>query len=252
MTEKPPMDHRAALPEIDVREHGAKRGEVEQVMDRRLFVQLLVFTAPTGVDPERYDAAFRAAFDENTALSGTVYADANDPRGFGLLTWSEQPEYFVDEVRPMFRREHLRDLTLRPEMTMLGRTYATGYEQNLPFWLLERPVDTVTNPAWGWHVWYPLRRIGAFERLPEEQKRSILGEHGLIGRAYGATDLAHDVRLACHGLDANDNEFVIGLIGPALHPLSHVVQSMRRTVQTSEYMQHMGPFFVGRVRFQKR
>ncbi|MEZ4247463.1 MAG: chlorite dismutase family protein [Polyangiales bacterium] len=80
----------------------------------------------------------------------------------------------------------------------------------------------------------------------------MLGEHGLIGRAYGAKDLAHDIRLACHGLDANDNEFVIGLIGPNLHPLSHVVQSMRKTVQTSQYMQHMGPFFVGRVLFQKR
>ncbi|MCB9618949.1 MAG: chlorite dismutase family protein [Sandaracinus sp.] len=254
MSERPrsPVDPRAELPEIDVREHGAKRGDVEQAMDRRLFMQLLVFTAPTGVDTQRFADAFRAAFDENSKLVGTVYADANDPRGFALLTWSEHPEFFVDEVRPIFRRELLRDLTLRPEMTMLGRTYAGGYEQNLAFWLLDRPIDTVSNPEWGWHVWYPLRRIGAFERLPDGEKRSILGEHGLIGRAYGAKDLAHDIRLACHGLDANDNEFVIGLIGPNLHPLSHVVQSMRKTVQTSQYMQHMGPFFVGRVLFQKR
>jgi hypothetical protein len=30
-----------------------------------------------------------------------------------------------------------------------------------------------------------------------------------------AGDYAHDIRLACHGLDAKDNEFVIGLIGTA-------------------------------------
>jgi len=40
---------------------------------------------------------------------------------------------------------------------------------------------------------------------------------------------------------------VIGLIGNTLHPLSHVVQTMRRTRQTSEFMEKMGPFFVGRV-----
>ena len=40
---------------------------------------------------------------------------------------------------------------------------------------------------------------------------------------------------------------LIGLIGSKLHPLSHVVQSMRGTVQTSQYIQQMGPFFVGRA-----
>ncbi|MGC4089308.1 MAG: chlorite dismutase family protein [Polyangiaceae bacterium] len=72
-------------------------------------------------------------------------------------------------------------------------------------------------------------------------------EHGGIGRAYGEADLAHDVRLACHGLDQNDNDFVIGLIGKSLHPLSHVVQAMRATRQTAEFMEQMGPFFVGRA-----
>jgi chlorite dismutase len=63
--------------------------------------------------------------------------------------------------------------------------------------------------------------------------------------AYGQKDLAHDVRLACHGLDSADNEFVIGLVGKDLHPLSHLVQAMRKTRQTSEFIAKMGPFFVG-------
>ena len=138
-------------------------------------------------------------------------------------------------------------LTLRPELTMLGRTYSTGYEQDLAFWLLERPSETVLNEAHGWAVWYPLRRSGAFAKLEPREQGGILREHGTIGRAYGAQDLAHDVRLACHGLDAHDNEFVIGLVGKELHPLSHIVQSMRKTRQTSEFINQMGPFFVGRV-----
>ena len=91
------------------------------------------------------------------------------------------------------------------------------------------------------------RRSGAFELLEGREKGGILREHATIGRAYGVQDLAHDVRLACHGLDRNDNEFVIGLVGKDLHPLSHVVQKMRGTRQTAEYIQQMGPFFVGKA-----
>ena len=243
---KAPVGPRQKLPEIDVFEHGATRGDVKQSMDARLFMQLLVFTSPVGEDPQRYVDALVKGLEEAGA-GAVVYADANDPRGIGLLTWSQDPEHFVTTVRPLFARELLRDLTLRPEMTMLGRTYSVGYEQTLAHWILERPIENVTNGELGWHVWYPLRRIGAFERLDAQEQRAILGEHALLGRAYGAQGLAHDVRLACHGLDANDNEFVIGLLGAKLHPLSHVVQTMRKTKQTSEYISQMGPFFVGRV-----
>jgi chlorite dismutase len=38
---------------------------------------------------------------------------------------------------------------------------------------------------------------------------------------------------------------VIGLVGRELHPLSHLVQTMRRTAQTSEFIQTLGPFFIG-------
>ena len=66
-------------------------------------------------------------------------------------------------------------------------------------------------------------------------------------RVFGAGDYAHDVRLACHGLDRDDNDFVIGLIGKDLFPLSAVVQAMRKTQQTALYLDRLGPFFVGRA-----
>jgi chlorite dismutase len=96
-------------------------------------------------------------------------------------------------------------------------------------------------------VWYPLRRTGEFARLEPHEQSQILREHAQLGMAYGAQELAHDIRLACHGLDAGDNEFVIGLVGRELHPLSHLVQAMRKTRQTSEFIAKMGPFFVGYV-----
>jgi hypothetical protein len=176
-----------------------------------------------------------------------LYEDVNDPSSIGLLTFGEDPVVFTEKLRPVLADAAFEGLVTRPEMTMIGRTYATGYESDLAFWLLRRPVETVLHEGWDWAIYYPLRRTGAFNRLSKEEQGAILREHGTIGRAYGEQDLAHDIRLACHGIDTNDNDFVIGLIGSALHPLSHVVQSMRGTIQTSQYMEKMGPFFVGRA-----
>ena len=89
-----------------------------------------------------------------------------------------------------------------------------------------------------------------FAGLEPAQQSAILREHATIGRAYGEADLAHDVRLSCHGLDKNDNDFVIGLVGRDLHPLSHIIQTMRKTRQTSQYIQSLGPFFIGRTLWQ--
>lgn len=193
-----------------------------------------------------------AAIGEPIAQSGAgvvVYEDTCDPTAFGVLTFSTDPALFVDVVRPALRAQGSA-LALRQQMTMFGRTYSTGYEQDLDYWLLRRPVETVLNPAWPWAVWYPLRRSGAFEKLEPRERGAIMREHGDIGKQYGAADLAHDVRLACHGLDQNDSEFVIGLCGKDLFPLSHVVQRMRSTRQTSEYINQMGPFFVGRAAYR--
>jgi chlorite dismutase len=135
---------------------------------------------------------------------------------------------------------------------MFGRTYALGYEPDLQNALFDRPRGTVLNPDWKWAVWYPLRRNGRFAQLAAEEQRTILAEHGEIGMRFGAADYVHDVRLACYGLDRDDNDFVIGLIGKDLFPLSAIVQTMRKTQQTSLYLDRLGPFFVGRTVWQSR
>lgn len=229
---------------IDVAEVGAIKDGERQVMNRRLFMQLLVFDVAGEADAV---AAWTAAELRARGISSVVYADAANPRGLGLLTWSEDPAHFTRVVRPVFSTDALRGAVLRPAFGMLGRTYSTGYEPDLSFVLLRRPIDNVMNAAYPWHVWYPLRRTGAFARLEPQEQGAILREHAQIGMAYGKQELAHDVRLACHGLDAEDNEFVIGLVGRELHSLSHLVQTMRKTRQTAEYVAKMGPFFVGHV-----
>jgi chlorite dismutase len=224
---------------VDVREKGAN----QQVSERRLFMQLQVWTGGPD-DKALVDAVERAR------LEGVLYRDVNDPAGVALLAVHENPAFFATGLRELLRAEPFAGFRHRPELTMLGRSYASGFEADLDDWLLGRPRRTVLNPAWPWGIWYPLRRAGAFARLTPQEQGAILREHGTLGRAYGEADLAHDVRLACHGLDANDNDFVIGLVGRDLHPLSHLVQAMRRTSQTSQYLQSLGPFFVGHVLWQ--
>jgi chlorite dismutase len=221
---------------LDVREHGAG----QQTSTRRLYMQLQVFGDCD--DAKRLVGAL-----ERARVEGVLYADAADPLGVAVLGIAEDPAFFVGRWRELLGAEPFLGLRRRPELTMFGRTYSSGFETDLEDWLLARPRRTALGPEWPWAIWYPLRRTGTFARLTPHEQGAILKEHAALGRTYGEADLAHDVRLACHGLDMHDNDFVIGLVGRELHPLSHLVQTMRRTAQTSEFIQTLGPFFVGHV-----
>jgi chlorite dismutase len=233
-----------AAPEIpDMREHGALKNGAPQFADRRLFMQLQVFTGASDVQSV-------AEALKKSGLETVLYADVNDPKGIGVLFMTENPDAFTHEVRDLLNHQIFSSLIFRPEMTMLGRTYAAGREPDLEDWTLKKPRRNALNPAWPWAVWYPLRRKSEFELLTKEEQGKILYEHAKIGISYGQGDFAHDIRLACYGLDTHDNEFVLGLVGKDLHPLSRVVQDMRKTQQTAKYMQSLGPFFVGRAVWQ--
>jgi len=225
---------------LDLREHGRSPQGQTITSDRRLFMQLLAFTAA-------HDAAVLCTALRRANLPSVLYADLNDPAGVGLLLFSEQPDFFLDTARPFLNQPPFRDLTPRPEMTMFGRTYALGYEQDLEQTLITRPAARVTDLAAPWAIWYPLRRHGSFVNLPAQEQRTILMEHGGIGRAYGRAGYGVDIRLACYGLDKNDNDFVVALLGPELFPLSSIVERMRKTRQTSEYLSSLGPFFIGKI-----
>ena len=227
----------------DISEKGGVKNGQPQRSDRRLFMQLLAFG---GCQDTRSLAEALA----RAGVAGVLYEDVNDPRGIALLTFDQDPAFFVDRVRPLLNAAPFASLAQKPEYTMLGRTYAIGYEPDLADVLLQRPRRTVLNPAWCWGVWYPLRRSGRFAQLPADEQRVILAEHGAIGMSFGAADYAHDIRLACHGLDKDDNDFIVGLIGKELYPLSAVVQAMRKTQQTALYLERLGPFFVGRAVWQ--
>jgi len=227
----------------DIREKGAAVDGVEQTSERRLYFQLLVFG-----DCQDSNALISPLRENN--MESVLYLDVNDPRGVGLLMIAEDPSDFVNQTRSVLLKEPFISLRQKTEMTMIGRTYSTGREPNLEDWLLRKPKRNALNPALPWAIWYPLRRKPEFSILPRQEQGKILMEHAVLGRSYGQAGYALDIRLACHGLDRGDNEFVIGLVGSELFPLSRLIQEMRKTQQTSRYIQSLGPFFVGRAYWQ--
>ena len=224
---------------LDLSEKGRIKGEVIS-LNRRLFMK---FTAFGGCE----DPSAAVAAMDRSGLTGALYLDANDHRGIGVVVASEDPECFVNEMRELFNNAPFSSYTHKPEFDMLGRTYSIGYEPDLLETLFRKPLQKLTNPDTPWAIWYPLQRAKQFQRLPEDHQKRILAEHGNLAHRYGAGGHANDVRLACHGLDRNDNDFIVGLIGPKLHPLSAVVQEMRRTEQTAQYLDSLGPFFIGKA-----
>jgi len=238
MSHEPPQAE-----EIDIKEKGAPIDGVPQISTRRLFIQLQVFTGLKDLKPVQ-DLL------ERNRIPSAIYKDISDPKGFGIVLMAEDPAHFTGAYRDVLNHPIFDGLKHQQEMTLLGRTYSSGREQNLEDWLLHKPRKNILNPDHQWAIWYPLRRKPEFEVLPAAEQGKILMEHGIIGMAYGRTQLGHDIRLACHGLDKNDQEFVIGVVGKDLFPLSHLIQRMRRTVQTSRYIESLGPFFVGQVFWQ--
>jgi hypothetical protein len=238
--DSPPTAPPPAEALLDLSEKGRRAGEVIS-LDRRLFMK---FTAFGGCrDPAPAMAALR-----ESGIDAALYLDVNDAQGIGIMACGEDPNRFVTALRSLYCRPPFVALTHKSEFDMLGRSYSIGYESDLEDTLLKRPRRKLLDPALTWAVWYPLRRAKIFYTLPEDRQRRILGEHGTLAKRY--TGHATDIRLACHGLDKHDNDFIVGLLGPQLHPLSGIVQEMRKTEQTSQFLESLGPFFVGKVAWQ--
>ena len=232
----------AAIQPLDLSEKGRRNGQ-EISLDRRLYMKFTAF----GRCLDAHAAI--AALAEDGAV-GALYLDANDSQGIGVMVASEDPDYFVTRLRTLFNHRPFADFVHKPEFDMLGRSYSIGYESDLEDTLLKKPREKLLNPSNAWAVWYPLQRAKKFQTLPAEHQRRILGEHGTLAKRYAQGGNAFDIRLVCTGLDKHDNDFIVGLVGPRLHPLSAVVQEMRKTEQTAQYLDSLGPFFVGKAAWQ--
>ncbi|EEQ98205.1 hypothetical protein Pmar_PMAR002023 [Perkinsus marinus ATCC 50983] len=221
-----------------------EKGANGQKMDKRLYCQLYVLDCINAAKlPEAREKLQLELVRRN--IPSVIYDDVNSPKAIGLLTWSEDPKHFPTVVNPVLQLEGIGDvLEPRQGWTMLGKTYSSGHEADLEDYLLQKVIRNVTMKDTEYAIWYPMRREGKFSMEKPGDQCQMLLQHAAIGKAYSKVG-AWDVRLNCYGLDAADNEFVIGLVHKELNPLSKLVEDMRKTEHTALFMKSLGPFFVG-------
>ena len=103
----------------DISERGGMKNGQPQRSDERLFMQFLAYGGCR--DTAAVSAALAAA-----GVEGVVYEDANDAQGIAILTLTRDPGFFVTTLRPVLNAGPFLPLVAKPELTMLGRTYALG------------------------------------------------------------------------------------------------------------------------------
>ncbi|HZX36538.1 MAG TPA: hypothetical protein VFF54_08650, partial [Thermodesulfobacteriota bacterium] len=112
----------------NVNEKGAPKDGAPQLLDKRLFVQLLVFGGVKDSEPLINEL-------EKSGIESVLYEDISDPSSIGLLTMSEEPDFFTTKLRKFLNESSFSSLCIKPEYAMLGRTYSLGHERDLEDWL---------------------------------------------------------------------------------------------------------------------
>src|SRR5438128_9917643 len=87
---------------------------------------------------------------ESSRLEAVLYQDVNDPRGVAVVAMSEDPIFFVSALPEVLNAEPFPGLTHKPDLAMLGRTYASGLETDFEDGLLRRPRPPAVHPAVPW------------------------------------------------------------------------------------------------------
>ena len=80
---------------LDLREKGGVKDGQAQFLDRRLFIQIQVFTGCEDLKALTLSL-------EKSNLPAVLYESLHDPKGIGLLTMSKNPENFFTRARGLF------------------------------------------------------------------------------------------------------------------------------------------------------
>ena len=124
--------------QAEIQERSVSQEGTRQTLSKRLFMQLQVYgnCRDTGglVEPVK-----------RSGLECVLYQDVNDPRGIGILSMSEDPAVFVSRLKSLLTTGPFQECQPKPDFTMLGRSYAVGYEQDLEDW------PNIVKSGFGWH-----------------------------------------------------------------------------------------------------
>lgn len=95
-------------------------------------------------------------------------------------------------------------------------------------------------PAQDWICVYPFVRSYEWYLLPEEERRSMLVEHGMMGREW---NMVRSNTVAAFAL--GDYEWILALESPTLHDIVDLMRHLRYS-QARRHVREEVPFFTGR------
>ena len=110
---------------LDLSEKGKGPDGQPISLDRRLFMQFLAFGNC------RHTVSLMEAL-EQAKLEAVLYADINDPQGVGLLTFHENPDYFVAVLREFLTQPPFSELTPRTPVPLKPAQSAIANCPRLP------------------------------------------------------------------------------------------------------------------------
>ena len=188
---------------------------------------------PAGNNAESLSAAVAAVEGAGVTVRGfydvsSLRADAD------LMIWLHggAPETLQWALRELRRTEMLR--------TLVPTWNAMGVHVDAEFSASHRPAFMGTKEPEAWLTVYPFVRSYEWYILPDEERRSMLADHGRKGGAYPQV-LANTVASFALG----DYEWILALEAPQLIDLVDLMRALRQT-EARRHVREELPFYTGR------
>jgi len=188
---------------------------------------------PAGNNAESLSAA--VAVVEGAGVTVRGFYDVSSLRADAdLMIWLHggAPETLQWALRELRRTEMLR--------TLLPTWNAMGVHVDAEFSASHRPAFMGTKEPEAWLTVYPFVRSYEWYILPDEERRSMLADHGRKGGAYPQV-LANTVASFALG----DYEWILALEAPQLIDLVDLMRALRQT-EARRHVREELPFYTGR------
>ncbi|MEC5170279.1 hydrogen peroxide-dependent heme synthase [Glaciihabitans sp. GrIS 2.15] len=188
---------------------------------------------PAGDNAESLSAA--VAVVEGAGVTVRGFYDVSSLRADAdLMIWLHggAPETLQWALRELRRTEMLR--------TLVPTWNAMGVHVDAEFSASHRPAFMGTKEPEAWLTVYPFVRSYEWYILPDEERRSMLADHGRKGGAYPQV-LANTVASFALG----DYEWILALEAPQLVDLVDLMRALRQT-EARRHVREELPFYTGR------
>jgi hydrogen peroxide-dependent heme synthase len=151
-----------------------------------------------------------------------------------LMVWMHAPT--AEQVQAALRR--LRRSVIGPSIEMTWS--AMGLHRPAEFNKGHVPAFMAGKDPLGWATVYPFVRSYEWYLLPDDERRAMLVEHGMMGRGYGGI-LSNTVSAFALG----DYEWILALESDDLHETVDMMRHLRSS-QARRHVREEIPFYSGR------